>query len=127
MDPSATKRTEDHWGGRVVALAVIAVGLLFLLRNLGIELPFRLPARWWSVFLFVAAAGPLVRAYQRYRARQRLDGATLRSLISAALLVTLGLVFLTGLSWNRWWPIFIIYGGLWMLSSHWRADSRTPQ
>jgi len=37
--------------------------------------------------------------------------------------ITVALVFLLNLSWNRWWPLFIVYGGLWMLANNWKHNS----
>jgi hypothetical protein len=39
----------------------------------------------------------------------------LRSLLTAAVIVMVALMFILELSWQRWWPLFVIYGGLWML------------
>jgi drug/metabolite transporter (DMT)-like permease len=57
----------------------------------------------------------LFDAVDRYRSTGTVDGEVLRSLLTAAVIVMVALIFILGLSWQQWWPVFIIYGGLCML------------
>ena len=98
-----------------MGVAVIAVGVVFLLRNLGIDLPFLQFHNWWAVFILIGALGPLSYAAQRWHALGRVDGLVLHSLLSALVVLLVASFFLLDLSWERWWPLFVIYGGLWML------------
>ncbi|MGA9853754.1 MAG: hypothetical protein WBR29_00555 [Gammaproteobacteria bacterium] len=41
----------------------------------------------------------------------------------SAAIVTVALFFLLELDWNRWWPLFIVFGGLWMLANEWQRSS----
>jgi drug/metabolite transporter (DMT)-like permease len=99
----------------IPALLVIAIGTFFLLGNLGIDFPLFDYANWWAWFILIGAAWPLFDAVDRYRSTGTVDGEVLRSLLTAAVIVMVALMFILELSWQRWWPVFIIYGGLCML------------
>ena len=104
-----------YWSRAAMGLVVIAVGVLFLLRNFGISLPFMQLHNWWALFILIGAVPSLAYAGQRYRSTGRLDQRVLHSLLSAAAVVMVAVFFLLDLEWQRWWPLFVIYGGLWML------------
>lgn|SRR5487761_46124 len=123
MDIQESKPAPRHWGGLATALIVIAFGVFILLRNFGITLPFMEYHNWWALFILIGAVGPLSYAVRRYRQQQKFDGVVLHSLVSAVAVITVALVFLLNLSWNRWWPLFIVYGGLWMLANNWKHNS----
>jgi drug/metabolite transporter (DMT)-like permease len=109
-------RLARRYRHRVVpAVLVIAIGTFFLLGNLGIDFPLFDYANWWAWFILIGAAWPLVDAVDRYRSTGTVDGEVLRSLLTAAVIVMVALMFILELSWRRWWPVFIIYGGLCML------------
>lgn len=99
----------------IPALLVIGIGAFFLLGNLGIDFALFDDANWWAWFILIGAAWPLFDAVERYRSTGTVDGEVLRSLLTAAVIVMVALMFILELSWQRWWPIFIIYGGLCML------------
>jgi hypothetical protein len=99
----------------IPALLVIAIGAFFLLGNLGIDFALFDYANWWAWFILIGAAWPLFDAVDRYRSTGTVDGEVLRSLLTAAVIVMVALIFILGLSWQQWWPVFIIYGGLCML------------
>lgn len=105
------------WGsGRIVpALVVIAIGVFFLLGNLDIDIPFLRHANWWAWFILLGALGPLWHAMEHYRRVGSIDGEILHSLLTAAVIVWVAVIFIAQLSWSRWWPVFVIYGGLVML------------
>jgi len=123
MDIQESKPAPRHWGGLATALIVIAFGVFILLRNFGITLPFMEYHNWWALFILIGAVGPLSYAVRRYQQQQKFDGVVLHSLVSAVAVITVALVFLLNLSWNRWWPLFIVYGGLWMLANNWKHNS----
>lgn len=103
-------------GNRIIpALLVVAVGVIFLCANLGVQIPFLDWANWWAWFILIGAAWPLSEAWGRYRTTGTLDGAVWHSLLSALAIVIVAMVFILGLSWAKWWPLFVIYGGLCML------------
>jgi drug/metabolite transporter (DMT)-like permease len=111
-------------GGSVIpALLVIAVGAIFLLDNLGIHMAFFHRQNWWAWLILFGAIAPLSAAVQRYRTLGTVDGAVLHSLLNAAAVVTVALIFLLQLSWGQWWPVFVIYGGLCMLARNWKVPA----
>lgn len=97
------------------AVAVIAVGVIFLMNNLGLNIPFLDRSNWWAWLILIAALGPLTHAYSAYRARGTVDAEILGSLVSGGVLVLVAVMFLVGLDWSVWWPLFVIAGGLFML------------
>jgi hypothetical protein len=110
------EKTEHmYWSRAAMGLVVVAVGVVFLLRNFGIPLPFMQLHNWWALFILLGAVPSLGYAIQRYRAVGKVDGRVLHSLLSAAVVIMVALFFLLDLSWELWWPLFVIYGGLWML------------
>lgn len=125
MNTPEPRHRHGHRGGLVMGLIVIAIGVLFLLQNFGVLLPFMQYHNWWALFILIGAVGPLSYALQRYRSQNKLDGVVLHSLVSAAAIVTVALFFLLELDWNRWWPLFIVFGGLWMLANDWKRDSQS--
>ena len=100
------------------AVAIIAIGVLFLANNLGYNLAFLDHGNWWAVIILLAAFAPLTRAYEVYRARGRVDAEVMYSLLSATGVVLVGVLFLFDLDWSTWWPLFVILGGLFTLVPH---------
>lgn len=109
------KSEHMYWSRAAMGLVVIAVGVVFLLQNFGISLPFMRLHNWWALFILLGAVPSLGYALQRYRTVGKADGRVLHSLLSATAVVMVALFFLLELSWGLWWPLFVIYGGLWML------------
>ncbi|HKZ11410.1 MAG TPA: hypothetical protein VJL61_12000 [Rhodanobacteraceae bacterium] len=97
------------------AIAIIAIGVLLLANNLGYTLAFLDHGNWWAVIILLAAFAPLTHAYERYRAIGRFDAEVLYSMLSAAGVVLVGVLFLLQLDWATWWPLFVILGGLFTL------------
>lgn len=98
------------------ALFVIALGVLFLLRNLGYGFDFFEFHNWWAWLILVAAVAPLTRAIEVYRANGKLDRAVAHHLLVAGAVAVVATLFLLDLDWGRWWPLFVILGGLSMLA-----------
>ncbi len=97
------------------ALAIIAVGVLFLLGNLGYNIALLQYDNWWAVIILLAALAPLTRAWEIYRARGRADAEVAHSLLTAGAIVLVAVMFLANLDWGVWWPLFVILGGLYTL------------
>lgn len=114
------RRAYRYKNGVVPALLVIALGAFFLLDNLDIHVAFLDRQNWWAWLILLAALAPLSDAVQRYRSLGAVDGAVLHSLLTAAAIVMVAMMFLLELSWRQWWPVFVIYGGLCMLVRNWR-------
>lgn len=107
-------RPRLHLHGLVPGLILLGIGVFFLLRNLGIHLP--LMHNWWAWAILVVALLPLSRAIHARRSRGRWDATALRDLLNAGILVLIAMVFLLHLSWAIWWPLFMIYTGLYLLA-----------
>jgi len=109
------KAQQGWWGGLAGGLAVVLVGLVFLLRNLGIRLPFAGLHNWWALFILVGAVPLLVQAVASYRKAGQVTPAVLHALLSAAAVLLVATIFLMDLNLGTWWPLFVIYGGLWTM------------
>lgn len=106
------------------AVAIIAIGLLFLANNLGYNLAFLDRGNGWAVIILLAAFAPLTHAYERYRAVGKVDAEVAYSMLSAAGVVLVGVLFLFELDWGTWWPLFVILGGLFTLIPRRRRNCR---
>lgn len=116
--PVKTKKSASlNWP---VGLAVVVIGGLLLARNLGVELFFLDFHNWWAFFILLAAIGPLQQGIISYR-REGMGAAVANSLVSAGAIIFISLLFLLDLSFWTWWPIFVIIGGLYMMTSRNRS------
>ncbi|HJP98617.1 MAG TPA: hypothetical protein VJ862_08660 [Rhodanobacteraceae bacterium] len=121
-EPSNTQPRPLRW--RIFpAVAIIAIGVLFLLNNLGYNLAFLDQGNWWAVLILLAALAPLTRAWEIHRARGRADAEVVHSILCGAAVALVGVMFLLELDWGTWWPLFVILGGLFALAPH-RARDR---
>jgi hypothetical protein len=114
--PAPVKNTRSATSNWPLGLAVVVIGGLLLARNLGFELFFLNFHNWWAFFILLAALGPLQQAFSFYR-KEGLSAAVANSLVSAGAIVFIALMFLLDLSFGTWWPIFVIIGGLYMMTS----------
>lgn len=112
----AAKTPKTSSAGWALGLAVALIGGLFLARNLGVDLFFLDFHNWWAFFILIAAIGPLQLAYRCYR-REGVGAAMLNALVTTGSIVFIALVFLLDLSFGTWWPVFIIIGGLYMMTN----------
>lgn len=115
QEPATTTRTGPIRWRVFPAVAIIAIGVLFLLGNLGYDLAFLRHTNWWAWLILAAALVPLGRAWDRYRASGRLDGEVVHDLLGAVVVATVAAMFLLDLDWGVWWPLFVIIGGLFAL------------
>ena len=100
------------------AVAIIAIGVLFLANNLGYNLAWLGRGNGWAVIILLAAFAPLTRAWEVYQARGRIDAEVAYCLLSAGAVVLVACMFLLNLDWGVWWPLFVILGGLYTLVPH---------
>lgn len=116
MNNEASSQPGRNIEWRVVpAVVVIAIGTLFLLNNLGYPLWFFFHGNWWALFILIGAIPPFTRVYEIYRAQGKLDAEGVHSLLAGSAVVLVAVMFLAGLDWTTWWPLFVILGGLFML------------
>ena len=92
-------------GNWIIGVVLIALGGLFLLSNV---LPGTYLTNWWAVFILIPALFNLNRAWQSYRRHGRLTRGGRSSLVGGLLILTVALIFLLGLDWGVFWPVFII-------------------
>ena len=118
LEPAAPKKSyaATNWP---LGLAVVAIGGLLLARNLGFELFFLDFHNWWAFFILLAAIGPLQQALSAYH-KEGFGAAAINSLVSAGAIIFVALIFLLDLSFYKWWPVFIMIGGLYMMTNRHR-------
>ena len=103
---------DGNWGPGIpiVGLAVIIVGLIFLARNFGLDLP--LPDRWWAIFILLPAAAALVQAARFYRMDNRVTSRVAGATTGGVLMLATALILFLDLEWDRFWPVMVIIVGL---------------
>jgi hypothetical protein len=98
-------------GSWIGGAVLIALGIIFLLQNAGLDIPFL--RNWWALFILFPAVSSLARAWQEYQSNgQRFTGPVSGSLTGGLVLVLVAATFLFGLSWSTIWPIFLIIAGV---------------
>jgi predicted membrane protein len=108
--PGEPWRGRRHrFGGSLVGLFVVLVGVLFLLRNLGVVYVEHLWA-YWPVILIALGIARLVDSR---RAHGRLWGGMVAA--AGVLLLAANLGRIPGNVWNYIWPVLIIWFGINML------------
>lgn len=114
-DPRAVPHNHSRlWMGVVV----IVIGGLLLANNLGYYLGLQRLQNWWAFLLLIPAAGKFHDAWICMRAGFHLGHQSVREpLITGMAFVFVAVIFLLGLSWMTWWPVFLVLGGLYMLLS----------
>jgi len=113
-DQSGTNGGGSGPGAFIAAAILVAVGVVFLLQNLGYDIP----GNWWALFILIPAAFALGGAWQAYAANGRqLGPGVTGSLITGLVLVALTLVFLLDLdvNWDIVWPAVLIVIGAGLL------------
>lgn len=101
-----------------IGVVVVIIGGLLLANNLGYDLGLERLHNWWALLLFIPSAGKLHEAWSNLQAGFHLGHASVREpLITAVAFILVAVIFLMGLSWMTWWPVFLILGGLSLLMS----------
>lgn len=114
--PTPSKSTRSATNTWALGLAIVVIGGLLLARNLGFELFFLDFHNWWAFFILLAAVGPLQQAISIYR-KEGFSVAVVNSLVSMGAIIFIALMFLLDLSFGTWWPVFVIIGGLYMMTN----------
>lgn len=113
--PSKTSGSKISSSSWALGLAVVIIGGLLLAKNLGVDLFFLDFHNWWAFFILLAAIGPMQLAYRCYQ-REGVGMAMWNALVTAGSIIFVALIFLLDLSFGTWWPVFIIIGGLYMIT-----------
>lgn len=116
QSPAPIKDAKPSASNWALGLAIAVIGGLLLARNLGFEWFFLQLHNWWAFLIMLAAIGPLQQAFRQYR-KEGLNAAVANSLVSAGAIIFISLMFLLDLSFWTWWPVFIIIGGLYLMTS----------
>jgi phosphatidylserine synthase len=93
---------------------VILVGLALLADNLGIHLPVLAWDNWWALFILMGGVSPAIKAVTRWRVAG-FDARVAHGLLCAVTIVVVATMFLLGVSFGQWWPVFVIIGGLYTM------------
>jgi peptidoglycan/LPS O-acetylase OafA/YrhL len=109
--PGPIARIEDLVTGAIVIL----VGIALLAANFGLHLPFLAWDRGWALFILIGAVSPICKAVVRYRLAGRVDSVVAQRIVTALSIVAIALMFLLDVSFARWWPAFLIIGGLYTM------------
>ena len=103
IDP---ERGHNRWLGGVV---LIGVGIFFLLSNV---FSVTFSGNWWAIFILIPAFYNLQRAWHIYQRDGRLSDKAHSSLIGGLMIGAVAFIFLFGLSFGDWWPLFLIIVGV---------------
>ncbi len=108
MSVSVSKN--NNWMGGIV---LIGVGVIFLLRSLGI---FYLH-NWWALFILLPAVANFSEAWKSYKQNGHLTTAGRGPFIGGLFMTLIASTFLFSWSWGVIWPVFLIIGGVGALMS----------
>ena len=91
-------------------IIIVAIGIIFLLGNFGLNLP--LPHRWWAIFILLPAAGALVTAARFFRADGGFSSRVAGAATGGVLMLAVALILFLNLDWGMFWPVLLIIVGL---------------
>ena len=117
MSDASSSRAARQYGSWIPGLALIGIGLVFLIQNyLGREIH-----NWWALFILIPVFFMLERGYESFQVGR--SGEAVGQLMGGLVLVALIVIFLFDLPLGQLWPIFLIIGGLSLLFSrrNWTA------
>lgn len=99
----------------LVGLAILAIGGFFLLKNFGV-INWDFEFNWWALFLLIPVGSILQNVWQQYRRNgDKLTRELRTKLVAGAGILLVALMLLIGLDWDRYWPVFLILGGVALL------------
>ncbi len=98
---------------------LICLGLIFLLRNLGVVDI----ARWWALVFLIPAVVSFNEAWRQRQQTGSFGGRAIGSSVAGVIFVGLTAAFLFGLDWAVFWPVILILVGAAILSGiYWRRN-----
>jgi hypothetical protein len=114
-EPKAIPNSQPRvWIGAVI----VVIGGLLLANNLGYNIGLERLHNWWALLLLIPAIGKFHEAWMCLRAGFAIGHSAVREpLITGMACLLVSVIFLSGISWMTWWPLFVILGGLSLLLS----------
>lgn len=124
QERAARRANRDAYGyGWIGGVVLILLGGIFLLQNTGMIESFD---NWWALFILIPAVGSFVNAWRLYQqADNQWAPAATGALTGGLILTGIAAMFLFGLDLGKWWPLFLIAGGIATLlgARQWRAEA----
>lgn len=105
-----------------LGVVVIIIGLLLLARQHNIQLDFLYFHNWWALFILIPAVAMSARVVTRVRRLGRFDAEAAGTTIGALSTGLVAILFLADLNFDKWWPVFVVFGGLAILISAFGKD-----
>ena len=114
----STEANKDKLIYRItLGVVVILVGLLFLAREHGYNLDFLSIRNWWALFILIPAVAMTARVVSRVRRIGRFDADAAGTTVGALATGLVATLFLLDLNFGKWWPVFMVLGGVAILLS----------
>ncbi len=108
IDRHAERRAARGGSAWLAGAALIMLGALFMLQNMGaLHLN-----NAWALFILLPATGSLASAYGLYRRHGRWTAAGRGALISGLILMAVTVFFLLDVEWSKWWPVLLVLFGM---------------
>ena len=118
-DERRRQRAEHGWGGPWIGgVILIVLGVIFLLKNFGWEMP----KNWWAAFILIPAIGSLMAAQRTYEANgHQWSAGVVAPGIAGVIFVVMAVALYLGIDWGAFWPVILILVGLGVMArSYWR-------
>jgi hypothetical protein len=103
---------EARGGARIGGIVLIALGVIFILQNMGALYL----QNWWALFILIPALGSFGASYAEYRnSGGRFNARARGSLIAGLIFTAVAAVFLFNLNFSLLLPTILIVAGLGIL------------
>jgi hypothetical protein len=101
-------RRSGFGGPAVGGLVLLAIGLVLLAGNFGLNLP----DHWWAAFLLIPAGAALVNAIRLYNVNGQISGPVIGSLLGGLFFLALAAALFFDFDWKWFAPIILILIGI---------------
>jgi len=110
--------------GRIIgAIVLIGLGVIFLLKQYGIDIP--LFQNWWAFFILLPAIGAFWTGYTAYQREGRWTNEARGAIVGGVFIALVAFAFLLQLDWGKIWPLFLIIPGIFLLFDIWGPGRRS--
>ena len=107
-DDNIRKRGDKPTTKWFVGVALIALGVIFLMENFG----YVFSENWWALFIYLAAASAFVNMWREWRNAGWFDSKAGGSLTFGLVLTTVASIFILNLEWDTYWPLILVAVGI---------------